>query len=68
MNHENDVAEPRVVRYIGDGSYLFGVPARDLTQAEWNEHKALILTSPHASQLYEIPNEDAPATQPALEE
>lgn len=56
------------MRYIGDGSYLFGVPARDLTQAEWNEHKALILTSPHASQLYEIPNEDAPATQPALEE
>lgn len=61
MRHEIDTAEKRVVRYIGDGAYLFGVPARDLTQAEWEQHKALILSSPHATQLYEIPEGDKAA-------
>lgn len=55
-----------VVRYIGDGAYLFGVPARDLTPEEWARHKALILSSPQAREMYDIPDESGPATeQPA---
>jgi hypothetical protein len=57
-----------VVRYIGDGAYLFGVPARDLTPEEWSQHKALILTSPQAREMYDIPTEDAPAIEPAKEQ
>lgn len=52
--------EQEVVEYIGDGSYLPGVPARDLTAPEWRHHKKTILASPDAARLYDIPEEDLP--------
>lgn len=48
--------QTQMVRYVGDGSWLMGVPARDLTPEEWERHKALILSSPQARALYEVPD------------
>lgn len=57
----------QTVRYVGDGAWLMGVPARDLTPEEWEQHKALILSSPQARALYEVPDEksDNPVIAPA---
>ena len=52
--------EQEVIEYIGDGAYLPGVPARDLTEKEWNHHKRAILASPNATQLYDIPEDELP--------
>ena len=52
--------EQEVVEYIGDGSYLPGVPARDLTMAEWKHHKKTILACPTCGELYEIPEDETP--------
>lgn len=46
------------VRYIGDGAYLYGVPARDLTPEEYEEYKEVILASPDAERLYRLPKGD----------
>lgn len=48
------------VEYIGDGSYLPGVPARDLTPDEWKKHKKTILACPTCTELYEIPKDELP--------
>lgn len=56
--HEEEI---EVVEYIGGGSYLPGVPARDLTIPEWKHHKKAILASPQATELYDIPEEERPA-------
>ncbi len=50
----------RVVKYIGDGRYFVGIPARDLTQAEWDKHAAYIKSSPHGPELYVFPGTPAP--------
>lgn len=39
-------------RYIGDGSYLVGVPARDLSSEEAKRFQD-VLNSPHGKLLYE---------------
>lgn len=45
------------MRYVGDGGFIIGVPARDLTAAEARQYRKLIADSP----LYE-PIEDATET------
>jgi hypothetical protein len=42
------------LRYVGDGAFIIGVPARDLTAAETRKYRPLIGDSP----LYE-PAEEA---------
>lgn len=55
-----------MLKYVGDGAYILGVPARDLTDDEEKEHRALIREQQKASglTLYEKPEEkpekDAP--------
>lgn len=34
MSDESNNLAPVVLHYIGDGAFIFGVPARDLTQAD----------------------------------
>lgn len=46
------------IRYIGEGAFLPGVPARDLTPMEWEQHKEAIMACPHRDALYEIPKEE----------
>ena len=48
--------QTQTVRYVGDGSWLMGVPARDLSPEEWERHKPVILGSPQARALYEVPD------------
>lgn len=36
MDNQPDTAPAAHVRYIGGGDFLHGVPARDLTRAEWD--------------------------------
>lgn len=50
---------PQAVRYIGDGAWLPGVPARDLSAEEWELYRETILASPSAGQLYQLPTQDA---------
>lgn len=40
------------VRYIGQGAYLHGVPARDLTESEYEKHRAAIEACP--AELYQV--------------
>lgn len=55
-----------MLRYIGGGAYILGVPARDLTDDEEKEHGALIRQQEKVSglKLYEKedgkPAKDAP--------
>lgn len=44
-----------IVKYIGEGSYIDGIPARDLTEAEWETYKETILLCPTAHDLYKLP-------------
>lgn len=50
---------PQTVRYIGDGAWLPGVPARDLSTEEWEQYKDTILASSQAAQLYQLPARDS---------
>lgn len=43
----------RTIKYIGNGSYIVGVPARDLTPEEYEAGKKLIEACP--TKLYEVP-------------
>lgn len=56
-NKKKDTEE---VKYIGDGAFLPGVPARTLTAAEWKHHKKTILACPTCTELYEIPEDETP--------
>lgn len=49
----------KTIKYIGAGSYIDGIPARDLTEIEWETHKDTILLCPTAHDLYCVP-ESAP--------
>lgn len=49
------------IKYIGEGAHIYGVPARDLTPDEYNEHKKTILSYPTAADLYRLPEGDEPA-------
>ncbi len=57
----NDTIE---LKYVGDGAYIHGVPARDLTAAEALEFGALITAQQDATQmqLY-VPATHKPAKQ-----
>ncbi len=57
--------QTQTVRYVGDGSWLMGVPARDLSPEEWERHKPVILSSPQARALYEVPDGDT-AVEPTI--
>jgi hypothetical protein len=50
------------LKYIGDGTYILGVPARDLTEEEEREHGALIRAQEQATgvKLYEKAKADKP--------
>ncbi|MBU0495037.1 MAG: hypothetical protein KKA73_25195 [Chloroflexi bacterium] len=55
-----------MLRYIGDPAYILGVPARDLTDDEADEHGGaahLVATG-----LYEVVEEPASAPDPAPDE
>ncbi len=56
----------QTVRYVGDGAWLMGVPARDLAPEEWERHKALILSSPQARALYEVPDGETTSDNPVV--
>ena len=47
-------------RYVGDGEYIPGVPARDLTKTEYNRHKVTIQANEQATgrQLYRLVTEE----------
>lgn len=47
------MSEERTIKYIGDGLSIPGVPARDLSPAEYETYKAAIEVCP--SKLYEVP-------------
>jgi len=55
-----------VLKYIGDGAYIHGVPARDLTDDEEKEHGKLIREQAKVSgavlyeKVDEKPAKDAP--------
>lgn len=53
-------------KYVGDGTAIHGVPARDLTAEEYRTHKKLIKTEEKASglKLYEV---EASGTAEAVE-
>lgn len=44
-----------VVRYTGEGSYITGVPARDLTLEEWEAFPAPLRSAMVAQGLYALP-------------
>lgn len=52
-----------MIRYIGEGSWLPGVPARDLTNEEYAQHKEAINANERATgrALYV---KEVPATEP----
>ena len=43
-------------KYVGNGTYIHGVPARDLTEAEYEKHKKNIKAAEKAAGvvLYEV--------------
>ena len=45
--------------YVGDGEYIPGVPARDLTKSEYNRHKQAIQANERATgrKLYQVRQE-----------
>lgn len=54
------------LKYIGDGTYIIGVPARDLDDAEARTHGALIREQEKATgmKLYErVAKDEAPARE-----
>ena len=53
------------LRYIGDGAFLPGVPARDLTEAEVKQYALADLLS---SGLYEEIKSQEPAKKPVEED
>lgn len=54
-----------MIKYIGDGAYLLGVPARDLTDKEWSQLMPEQRTAAEASGLYEIEKRPAKADKPS---
>lgn len=44
-----------MVRYIGGGTFYYGVPARDMTLAEWNGLPPDVRAAVVAAGLYEPP-------------
>jgi len=54
------------MKYIGEGSYIHGVPARDLTPAEYRRHRKAIREAEETSgvKLYAT-EEEAEVTQEA---
>lgn len=55
------------MKYVGDGSHIIGVPARDLTDDEAREYGALIREQEKASglKLYERVAKDEEPAKPA---
>lgn len=45
------------IKYVGQGAHIPGVPARDLTEAEYAEHKQTIKAQEKLTgiTLYEVP-------------
>lgn len=68
---EEVIAEPQTIRYIGDGNFLTGIPARDLSLEEWGELSGVIQVALIGQGLYELPAgitlaSEAPAATPEL--
>lgn len=53
------------LKYIGGGSYILGVPARDLTDEEEREHGKIIREQEKASGLKLYEKQDAPKPEKA---
>ena len=47
------MTEDRTVKYVGNGAYINGVPARDLTAEEYETHREAVEACPQ--KLYEVP-------------
>lgn len=61
------IAESDVIRYIGEGAYVPGIPARNLSGAEWNELLVATRRALLAQNLYVLPNGvESPAVEDAI--
>lgn len=59
--------EPPYVRFVGgEGTFFGGIPARDLTRAEWDELPLALQHAAIATQLYEVPPAAKAAVTKAL--
>jgi hypothetical protein len=53
------------LRYVGAGSFYFGVPARDLTAEEAEQHREIVENSPLYAPLEQQPAGADDIAQPA---
>ena len=53
------------IKYIGNGDYVMGIPARNLTTEEWEAMPETTRQTLLAQKLYELT--DAPASEPTSE-
>lgn len=61
------IVESDVIRYIGEGTYVPGIPARNLSGAEWDELPAATRQALLAQNLYVLPNGvESPAVEDAI--
>jgi hypothetical protein len=59
--------EPPYARFVGgEGTFYGGIPARNLTRAEWDELPLFLQQAAIATQLYEVPPAAKAAVTKAL--
>lgn len=54
-----------MIKYVGAGDYILGIPARNLTNEEWSQLTPEQRAAAEASGLYEIEKRPAKADKPA---
>ncbi len=52
--------DKQVVRYVGDGKFLHGVPARDMSMDEWNALDENLRVLALKLGLYQLPKGEKP--------